>query len=322
MAVDAELPAPLQQAIQMFRDWVGPRLQLEQTHNIITEPLYHYTDSHGLKGIMESGQIWFTDYRHLNDPSELKYGLDMTRRAAEKIAAATADGFLATFLNLFIDMFQHHQFEDTLDFYIASFSRKRNNLGQWRAYADNGRGFAIGFARTMFEIESHSTDCRLPEFLGPVFYPEFQVFNRLHAVVKKAAAILQETFSSHTSLLQNTALTDAFMQHFAREMIAQPLILYCLTAKHEAYAHEQEVRLVIRGQSAVLRPHVTTRLRGREIVPYIKHPMPVRANIHEIVIGPAAPTDTDRTLRVMLNSLGIDPTNINIDQSRIPYRAL
>jgi hypothetical protein len=70
-------------------------------------------------------------------------------------------------------------------------------------------------------------------------------------------------------------------------------------------------------------PYVTTRLRGSELVPYIPQPMPLREprNIFEIVIGPAAPADTERTLRTMLTSLGIDP-EVDITRSGIPYRAV
>jgi hypothetical protein len=51
--------------------------------------------------------------------------------------------------------------------------------------------------------------------------------------------------------------------------------------------------------------------------------MPLREphNIAEIVVGPAALADTERTVRTMLNSLGIDP-DLPVSRSNIPYRAL
>jgi hypothetical protein len=66
-----------------------------------------------------------------------------------------------------------------------------------------------------------------------------------------------------------------------------------------------------------------TRLRGSEIVPYIPHPKPVREPdmIAEIVVGPAAGPDAERTVRTMLDSFSIDP-KIPIGRSDIPYRAL
>ena len=37
--------------------------------------IYHYTDGIGLRGILETGNIWFTDIFNLNDPTELRHGL-------------------------------------------------------------------------------------------------------------------------------------------------------------------------------------------------------------------------------------------------------
>jgi len=39
--------------------------------------LYHYTNDAGLAGIIESGQLWFSDIFALNDPSELRHGLSI-----------------------------------------------------------------------------------------------------------------------------------------------------------------------------------------------------------------------------------------------------
>lgn len=63
------LPPQLQQAIETFKAWTNQHLLSEQTSSTITETLYHYTDMRGLKGILEVGQIWFTHYWYLNDPS-------------------------------------------------------------------------------------------------------------------------------------------------------------------------------------------------------------------------------------------------------------
>jgi hypothetical protein len=37
--------------------------------------LFHYTDAAGLRGIVESGKLWFSDIFGQNDPSELRHGL-------------------------------------------------------------------------------------------------------------------------------------------------------------------------------------------------------------------------------------------------------
>jgi hypothetical protein len=104
--------------------------------------IYHYTDDRGLAGILESGRMRLTDIFGLNDPTELRHGLST---AISLLKAVRRD-----------DRFEINQFsenvtamlgeiEQVAHFYVCSFSKSGNGLGQWRAYADNGRGFALGF---------------------------------------------------------------------------------------------------------------------------------------------------------------------------------
>src|SRR5580704_15851225 len=133
MTETTQIPAVLQDAIVRFRKWSEPQLLAEQTRNTIKAPLYHYTDGRGLKGIIESQTFWFTDYRHLNDPSELIHGIEMAHDVM-RLAATGADGRVRLFLERLADMFLSKNFSTTLEFFIASFSRERDDLGQWRAY--------------------------------------------------------------------------------------------------------------------------------------------------------------------------------------------
>jgi hypothetical protein len=315
------LPPQLQQAIETFKDWTSQHLLSEQNNSTITETLYHYTDVRGLKGILEAGHIWFTDYRHLNDPSELTHGIDMARDVAHQIATG-ADGRVRLFLDYFLDLFRHDNFAPNLEFFIACFSRARDDLGQWRAYADNGRGVAIGLSPSLFAVADAAPPGQLPEFVGSVRYSLADVCGRHEACLEEAAAIFLATANANANLLADKSVGIPFMDQFVREIIASPLIWNCLTSKHPAYEHEQEVRLVMMGMPAAVSPFVVTRFRGSDIVPYIAQPMPLRVEhkIAEIVVGPAAPLDTERTVRTMLRSIGVG-WDFPISRSDIPYRA-
>ncbi len=318
---ESDIPEPFLRAIYELRRRSEGRLRAEQDQNKVEQALYHYTDARGLQGIIESGRIWFTDYRHLNDPSELIHGINMAHDAAHLLMNG-ADKRVCLFLKNLIDMFSHGNFSRTLQFFIASFSRDGNDLGQWRSYADNGRGFSIGFRTSMFEVvETLPTDAPR-EFVGPIIYDIDRVRERHRLPLAEAASIFLEVVNANADLAKDKEFGLPFMQDMAREVIASPLIWNCLTSKHPAYKLEQEVRLVILGQLEQLLPYISTRLRGSEIVPYVAHSMPVRDSICEIVIGPAAPSDAERTVRVLLASLGVDPANIPIRRSDIPYRAL
>lgn len=109
----------------------------------------------------------------------------------------------------------------------------------------------------------------------------------------------------------------------ANQLIAGQLIGISLSVKHEAYQHEQEVRLVILGTGNAQKPHLRTRVRGTDIVPYMESDMPLRDKdgIFEIVVGPAAAPTSRDAVRTLLESFAIDPRD-RIRGSEIPYRAL
>jgi hypothetical protein len=316
----ARFPPPLEPAIERFRAWNKDNLKSEDEKNKVIAPLYHYTDARGLRGIFESEQIWFTDYRHLNDPSELLHGIRAAQDIARRLKSG-ADGPVQLFLDCFIDMFRRENFDNTLEFYVASFSRARNDLGQWRAYADNGQGFAIGFAPKLFEtVENLPTD-KPPEFVGPVKYTLEDVDALYASPILEATQLFLSEAVAGADLIKDKTIGIPLMQEMVRELMVT-LIWRSLTTKHPAYQHEQEARLVVVGPPARLLPYVKTRLRGSEIVPYIPQPWAAReqGNVAEIIVGPAGPPDAERTLRKFLGTLSMDFDNIR--RSDIPYRVL
>lgn len=315
-------PEPLVKALDEYAAWSDKHASFEQAKIIIDNPLYHYTDGNGLRGILANQSIWFTDYRHLNDPSELIHGIEMAHDVI-RLLANGADGRVGLFLQTITDMFSEKNFSATLNFFISSFSKARDDLGQWRSYADNGRGYAIGFAPRHFRIESPTgTKPNDNIFVGPVLYGVAEVCNRHELAISEVAAIFLKAAEANATILSDKSVGIPFMQDMARAIIASPFIWNSLTSKHPAYEHEQEVRLVMLGQHKELKPHITTRFRGSEIVPYIPHKMSLRSadEIVEIVVGPSAPRDAEHSLRTLLDSLGID-ANVPISRSDIPYRA-
>ncbi|MDG7002106.1 MAG: DUF2971 domain-containing protein, partial [Nitrososphaerota archaeon] len=135
--------------------------------------LYHYTNDTGLHGILGSGKMWLSDIFSLNDPSELWHGVRIgfdvlfekmvdAGKAQKKDRAAE-----------FEDAKKH--IEKSAQFLSCSFSKTGDDLGQWRAYAADGRGYAIGFDRS--KLENVSKD--IGSFL--VSYEE----NELRGVIEK-----------------------------------------------------------------------------------------------------------------------------------------
>lgn len=190
---DAIFPPELSLALAEFGRWSNEHLGRLQQDTRIIQPLYHYTGGAGLLGIITSQQLWFTNYLHLNDPSELRYGMGIARslllEAGERFADSLIDLFTATTERLCRD----ENLDGPLDFYIASFSRDSNDLGQWRSYADDGQGFALGLAPHLFHVDE-KTDRKPHEyvFVMPVDYGESQALARYREAIEAAAAVVQD----------------------------------------------------------------------------------------------------------------------------------
>jgi hypothetical protein len=298
------------------------RLLAADVRNAVTTPLYHYTDARGLEGIIKTQQVWLTHYMHLNDPSEMKFGMSVAKKTLAEVGVAHGRK-VKIFCDMVADLLSHENLRSTFDFYVASFSRERDDLRQWQVYAANGRGFALGFAAQLFRIEDKPG--RKPHenvFVAPVHHGD--AAGRLHHLpaIEDAARIVAETVERQATLMSDINTGMPFLDEMAKNLIAAELLLNCLTIKHGAYEHEQEVRLFVVGETAKLAPHISTRSRGVDTVPFIKSEMPLQApgSVAEIVVGPSAPPDAEEFACGLLRPFHAAPGTI-VCRSTIPYRA-
>lgn len=317
-----ELPHTLEVAVQDYFDWADNYLRGVERGSKITTPLYHYTDMRGLTGILTNEEIWFTDYRHLNDPKELLHGIALAKAMLQR--RIKAGGFVKFLYGWVEDLLTQKNFGRALEFFIASFSRRRDELGQWRAYADDGRGVAIGFSPKLFATnEPKKNEPSKNSYVGPVFYQDVQTRARHAKGLDKAASILDGAFKYARRHLRDKEIGMEFLNRLARSVVAAPLLWNALTCKHPGYQHEAEVRMIILGEKKKFKGKISRRIRNGKVVPYIPRHLPLReqGNITEIVIGPAAAKSAERKVRRLLTSLGMD-SKIPIRRSRIPYRSI
>jgi hypothetical protein len=123
--------------------------QLELLVKAFSDPcegmVYHYTASVGLRGIIETGDIWLTNTAFVNDTTEC--------RALHKARDLFSD---SDFTNKYVreawEWFKRWP-PGRDNYYIASFSRERDSLTQWRAYGNFCLGFeARDLARKPFSL--------------------------------------------------------------------------------------------------------------------------------------------------------------------------
>jgi hypothetical protein len=103
--------------------------------------LQHYSSPSGAVGILESGKLWTTNAKYMNDAQELSYGLDLVLSVLSDRytrAAGPERSWLAQAERLVSDMLANNSV------YLGCFCETRDLLSQWRGYGPHG-GVAIGF---------------------------------------------------------------------------------------------------------------------------------------------------------------------------------
>lgn len=179
------------------------------------EILYHYCDAEVFLAICTYKKMRFGDVMSMNDFMEMHWGYSVW----EDVASKLLDEFGKDFLDRIDDIIHEAGLHGLL---IAScFSLDGDVLSQWRAYANDGQGFAIGFsAKDMVELSVRPLK---------VLYDEKKQIEELEAVVRA----IYETEKSEKA-------------HFGEgfQTICNTLSFDLAGFKNSAFAEEQEIRLV------------------------------------------------------------------------------
>jgi hypothetical protein len=194
--------------------------------------IYHYTNDCGLRGILESGQLWFTDIFKLNDPSELIHGIghaiDILKRQA-----SGGPREVKAFSEMFADLVPRN-IETSAHYFVCCFSMTGRDLGQWRAYADDGRGYAIGFdAGVLEQAFANAGASVLPYSTFPVSYSDTRLREIYEQFMEKTIPVI--------SVPKGMDLDSAVVREFITNLgtkFTSSCILASLYFKHEAYRNE------------------------------------------------------------------------------------
>ena len=142
-------------ALRRYDRAARARVLRAQRRDAVTAPPYHYTDRGGLAGIITAQIVWFTHYQHMNDEREIKFGMSVANTVLSDIGDRLPKAKI--FCDLVADLFSAENLDSVFDFYIASFSRHRDDPHQWKNYARAGEGFAIGLVSVRRHCESYES---------------------------------------------------------------------------------------------------------------------------------------------------------------------
>jgi hypothetical protein len=199
--------------------------------------IYHYTNTEALLSILKSGSLRMTDFRFLNDSSELsQLGTTLTSTSSDHpLSAETRDRINDREKNgarVFSDQDQYRNeylsqlaccMENVGFLGVLCFTQHANNLSHWLSYCPKGLGVAVEFDRELIEgfavADGHTV-------LNCVYDGK-----DIHTEAKKWIDSID--LANGTEFPDITARDD-----FSR------VVKMAATYKHPAFSNENEVRIV------------------------------------------------------------------------------
>lgn len=187
--------------------------------------LYHYTSVQSVHSILQSKSIWATDYRYLNDKNELEDAIDNLLNIVDE--SQKKDLKSAFYLHL-----QHHVYT------VFSLSESPKVLSQWRAYANDGQGMALGFSKSFFDSFVASNDATNSTLVRCIYTDHISALKNILSEYKDDINSIIEI------MLQNMAKNDQLTQLRKNPKLFHGIILKLFTIKNSAFSEEREVRYI------------------------------------------------------------------------------
>ena len=228
-------------------------------YKFMGDVLYHYCSMSTFYNIVSSRTIRVSNAYKMNDSKEIKLIFDMlTKHFPNLIEEVNTLATLMTWATS-NDTFQRP--------HIFCLSSERNKLSQWRGYADDGQGIAIGF-------HSHYLDKLAKKYdLSKV-----QVDYDYERQLKKLTKLV-------TQYLKLDHKTDVLKISFVTALINHGII-----AKHQDFQEESEWRIIYNSFSKI---ELTEKFRAtnNDLISYYDIPLEIIGDsafdpIYEVILGP------------------------------------
>ncbi len=309
----AELIEQVNEHLGGYQDSL-PNLDAEPLPNFV----YHYTDVGGLIGILSSKRLWATDYRFLNDSSELEYTTDVAREIAARDFGGRHGGLAGAFVAHISDASRPGVYLHT-PYYLTCFSEQDNSLSQWRAYGGK-QGFALQLPGDISTARGYEASGRQNPGITLVKVIYDRTFHEayLSRLIEQLVALCQSDVMRRAEQSFNFAeLMTAFLPFYWGQIDRASYRF-----KHPDFESEREWRMVRWGNV-----HPERYRQGVTVVPYIEigldsvtaagAPLPLVGVRH----GPSPlPDQTLHSLDRILSTNGYPPESCPRTGSDTPAR--
>lgn len=295
--------------------------------------VYHYCSIQTMISILSTREIWLADLKHANDSKELSWFLEFFSRAAmdwlDEYIKEKEDSYgrtgerqfssqqvesLETFLRLL-----KNDNDSRLRYFAACFSGCKDDLGQWRGYAEDGAGVALGFSKRALATAANRCTSDALRFC-PVIYDTKQLNKEVHTIISN-------------NVLNKSAdldeIVDGFSKAYGEALTLAPIY------KNPSFAGEDEWRLFLwmpygfeRRVERLLRKDCEGYIdikglrfyqRGKGLNTALRIGFDPESILRSITLGPKCEIDR-RELLLLLNECGIKADEIVVMTSESSYR--
>jgi len=263
--------------------------------------LYHYTGQDGLLGIIKEKKFRVSSILHLNDAAEFNYTIELARQHLSS-RLRHERGPCNTFYGTALDGLG---FFGKFALFVGSFTQNGDSLSQWRAYAQGGIGFSLGFECEQLRPLAEAQGFRLLR----CSYDKVEHSQAIDDLVNDAGQRLNPRDGNDVGLA---------VQYFYDELVNVATVL-----KHPSFAEEREWRLISSPVLLDLRPPALFRSGKSMVVPYREFDLvgvDGRMRLADLCIGPTPHTELSRlSVEHLLVASGVE--NVSVRGSAVPYRS-
>jgi len=290
-------------------------------HSHHTTELVHYSSLQGLLGIVQSQGFWLSDIRFLNDVEEYDNGKIFSLDVIENFLKNSDYSYFHSVLKEAIKNL-NEPLKST--YYIASFSKKKDNLEQWRAYANGVDGVALVFSNESKNMLSHFEIHPIMK-IGKIIYDDETKLD----VISKIIDIYANEYKNIDESTKVKYKATSFESDWADDMTGVLSELFTVF-KNSAFEAEDEVRIIMHSVPIQRGGKLNYRIANGRIIPYfnsadlydesfVEHYGTRALPLKEIIVGPIANQKiTIESIEVFLKQMGYE--SVRVRASSVPYR--
>lgn len=305
--------------------------------------LYHYCSIDTFMKIIEHKTIRLLNIFKMNDSSEIMHVLELLPKTLYESQQENTNGYPLPYKGkkgtgivdeLISDIKKEIQKVKYLS-YIACFSKHRDDIGQWRGYADDGSGVAIGYDGMMLydEITKLCPSLRFINVNYNIKDHQNYIKNEVVPQIFKALRNAADNGNVKNGLCSYETMVLTEIIH-----VVSAILLSAIQYKHEGFEKEQEWRLCMdtfinqtwsedckkfadERKCGNLGKMSFTNKGGNVISSYFDLNFGCIASnmIKEIILGPRSMNEDDIDLEMFLHINGFNIRKADIRKSSVPY---